>query len=325
MAVNANTVESYDVSTLRDDLQEALISISPEECPFVQNAGDKSISQSLYEWPVLELAAVDSSNRVIEGDDAPDTDTGTIAGRAQNYAQISDKVVSVSHTDDASDGAGGDHHQFQKQIAIKLRELKRDMETMLLANVVAATGSSGVARQTAGLPAWLKTNTDRGSGGTDPTVSGSGDFDGYPNAAAGAGTGRALTETIFNDVIELIWNEGGEPGMAMCNGARKRKISTFTGNASRYKNAEDRRLVAAIDLYASDFGFDIQIVPNRFMAVATDVYLLTPGYYRVAWLEKTKQKALAETGHSRKRLVWCEYGLQIDNEKAHGVVADCTS
>lgn len=273
----------------------------------------------------MELAATDSSNRVIEGDDDPAVDAGTIAGRAQNYCQISDKVVSVSHTDDASDGAGDDHHRFNKQVAIKLRELKRDMEVMLLGAVVAAPGSSGVARSTAGLPAWLKTNTSRGAGGTDPTVSGAGDFDGYPNAAPGAGTGRALTETIFNDVIELIWNEGGEPGMVLCNGARKRKISTFTGNASRYKNAEDRRVVAAIDLYASDFGFDIQIVPDRFMAVATDVYLCTPGMYRLAYLEKTKQKELAETGHSRKRLVWNEYGLQVDNEKAHGVIADITS
>lgn len=325
MAVNANTVERVDVSTLREDLQEGLISISPEECPFVQNAGSKDVSQSMFEFPVLELAAVDNSNRVIEGDDAPDTDVGTLAGRGINYTQISDKVVSVSHTADVSDGAGDDHHQFSEQIAVKLRELKRDMEGMLLNNVVAVPGSSGVARQTAGLAAWLKTNTSRGAGGTDPTVSGAGDFDGYPDAAAGAGTNRALTETLFNDVIELCWNEGGEPSMVLCNGARKRKISTFTGNASRYKNAEDRRLVAAIDLYSSDFGFDIQIVPDRFMPVATDVYVLTPGKYRISWLEKTSQKPLAETGHSRKRLVWNEYGLQVDNEKAHGVIADVNS
>ena len=39
-------------------------------------------------------------------------------------------------------------------------------------------------------------------------------------------------------------------------------------------------------------------------------------------LDEVQQKPLAETGHSIRTLVWCEYGLQVDNEAAHGVIAD---
>jgi hypothetical protein len=38
------------------------------------------------------------------------------------------------------------------------------------------------------------------------------------------------------------------------SGANKQTISTFTGNATRYKEAEDSKLNAAIDVYVSDFG-----------------------------------------------------------------------
>ena len=35
-----------------------------------------------------------------------------------------------------------------------------------------------------------------------------------------------------------------------------------------------------------------------------------------------REKPLAETGHSKKRLLWCEYTLQVDNEAAHGIYRD---
>ena len=115
----------------------------------------------------------------------------------------------------------------------------------------------------------------------------------------------------------------------MCGAAQKQKISTFTGNATRYKEAEDSKLNAAIDVYISDFG-ELQIVPNRHMRVRTvssvdytpDVLVLDPSYAEVAYLQTAKQEALAKTGLSERRLISCEYGLQVTSQKAHGIVAD---
>ena len=45
-------------------------------------------------------------------------------------------------------------------------------------------------------------------------------------------------------------------------------------------------------------------------------------YARMAYLTQTNQKELARTGHAERRLISVEYGLQVDNEAAHGVVAD---
>ena len=106
----------------------------------------------------------------------------------------------------------------------------------------------------------------------------------------------------------------------MCGSSQKQTISTFTGNATRYKEAEDAKLMAAIDVYVSDFG-ELQIVPTRLQR-SRDVFVLDPSYAAVAYLQTAKQVPLAKTGHADRRLISVEYGLQVTSEKAHGVIAD---
>jgi hypothetical protein len=52
------------------------------------------------------------------------------------------------------------------------------------------------------------------------------------------------------------------------------------------------------------------------------VLVLDPNYARVAYLAPTSQKPLARTGHAERRLISVEWGVQVDNEAAHGVIAD---
>jgi len=319
MGVTANTNETYDVSTIREDLQDALVSISPTETPFMTSVGRRNVTNTYFEWPVIELAAASTSNVVIEGEAAPANDAPTNATRLANYTQISDKVVEVSDTAEAVNGAG-DAQTVAKQIAYKLKELKRDMEQMLVGhNNAAVAGASGTARETASLSAFLRTNVDRGVGGASGTLSGT--TAGFPNAAATDGTLRALTETMLKDVIASCWDQGAEPSIVLCGSGVKQKISsTFTGGATKFRDIGDKKIVGAVDLYVSDFG-DLQVVPSRFIR-SRDVFVLDPSMARVGYLSNTKQTPLARTGHSERRLISVEYGLQVDTEKAHGVIAD---
>ena len=226
--------------------------------------------------------------------------------------------MEVSSTNQAVNGVA-DAQTVAKQIAYKLSEMKRDMEKMLLDNVAASAGSASTARQTAGLGAFLTSNTSRGTGGADGTTSGSGSA-GYPNAAATDGTKRNITETLLKGVIADCWDAGAEPSVVLCGSSQKQTISTFTGNATRYKEAEDSKLNAAIDVYISDFG-EMQIVPARHVR-PRDVFVLDPNYAAVAYLQTAKQEPLAKNGLSERRLISAEYGLQVTSEKAHGVIAD---
>jgi hypothetical protein len=316
MAVNANTNQTYDVSTIREDLDVALSSISPTETIFMSSIGTRNVDNTYFEWSEVDLAAA-GDNRAVEGDAATNS-APTNAIRKGNYTQISTKTVEVSSTNQAVNGVA-DAQTVAKQVAYKLSEMKRDMEKMLLDNVAASAGSASTARQTAGLPAFLTTNTSRGTGGADGTTSGSGSA-GYPDAAATDGTTRAITETLLKGVIADCWDAGAEPSVVLCGSSQKQTISTFTGNATRYKEAEDSKLNAAIDVYISDFG-ELQIVPARHVR-SRDVFVLDPNYAAVAYLQTAKQEPLAKNGLSERRLISAEYGLQVTSEKAHGVIAD---
>lgn len=329
MAVNAKTVETYDVSTIREDLQEAYTMITPEATPFQEMAGTKTVSQKQWDWTIVDLLAPDKTNRVAEGEATPANDDATLAKRIYNVCQISDKVAEISHTSQASNGAASNIQRLDMQVALKMKELKRDKEVMLMQNLPADFASSGNPRQTAGLPAFLRTNADMTAGAVAPTLS---DIDeGYPATGwTDATATRDFDEDTLNNVIQACWDNGGEPNIIMLNGTNKRNISrTFTGSSSRYKDAVDRTVVASIDFYESDFG-DLTVIPNRFQPTLNDgtdddnyaVYVLDPSYISIAYLDTVQRKPLAETGHTTRALVWCEYGLQIDNEAAHGIIPD---
>lgn len=329
MAVNADAIETYDNSVIREDLQEAYSMISPEECPYQEMSGTRSVTNKQFDWPIVELQAPDDANRVPEGESDVPNDVGTLAERIWNWCQISDKVVEVTQTSQAVDAAARNVQRMSSQKALKMKEMKRDKEVMLLSNVPANAASTGVARVTAGLPAFLRTNADAPLGSLAPTLSGT--TEGFPDTGWTDGTTpRVFDEATLNNVIELCWNSGAEPSVIMLNGGNKRRLSaTFTGNSSRYKDAIDSRLNASIDFYESDFG-ELTVVPNRFqptLNAATDddnyaVYILDPSYMKVAYLDNVQSKPLAETGHAMRELIWCEYGNQIDNEAAHGIITD---
>jgi hypothetical protein len=279
--------------------------------------GTRSVDNTYFEWSEVDLAAA-ATNTQIEGDVGLSNSAPTNAVRKGNYTNISAKVVEVSDTNQAVNGVAN-AQTVAKQVAYKLSEMKRDMEKMCLSNVAGNAGASGTARVTAGLPAFLTTNASRGTGGADGTTSGSG-TSGYPNAAATDGTQRAITEALLKGIIADCWDEGATPSIVLCGSAQKQTISAFTGNATRFKEAEDSKLNAAIDVYISDFG-ELQIVPARHIR-SRDVFVLDPSYAEIAYLQTANQKPLARTGLSERRLISAEWGLQVTSEKAHGVIAD---
>lgn len=321
MAAPTNTGLTYsdkDIS-IREDLDDVLYKISPTETPFVQMAGRGKAENTLHEWLVVELAAASDTNAVVEGDDVS-ADAANNGVRFSNYCQLSDKVASISSTNEAVTSAGN-LTKMATQIALKVQELKRDMEKNLLSNKVGYAGVSTTARTMASFGQYLNTNSSRGTNGTDSTLSGT--TAGYPSVVSTDGDQRALTEDLLKDAIQLAWTEGGTPTRIIVGAFNKRKISGFAGNATRMKDADDKRLVAAIDVYVSDFG-ELQVIADRFSRTR-DLYIIDPEYVSVDYLQTMKQSPLAKTGHADKRMVSVEYTLKVANEKAHAAVFDLTT
>lgn len=317
MAIATNTFTTYGAKGIREDLSNVIYNISPEETPFVSNVGKGSISNTVFDWQTDALAAA-AANKQLEGNETS-FDAVTATTRLQNYAQISSKSVVLSGTQEVVNKAGR-RSELAYQIAKKGSELKRDIEFSCLNNQGAAAGNTTTARATGSMQAFLKTNVNKASDGVDPV------YTTIPTDVRTDGTARAFTETILKDVIQQVWTEGGAPKMLMVGAFNKQAASAFAGIAgSRFNvtGAKPSTIVAAADIYVSDFG-NVSIVPSRFQK-ASDAFVIDPEYASIDYLRPMQTMEMAKTGDAEKRLLLCEWGLRVHTEKAHGLASDLTT
>src|SRR5690606_25810997 len=123
------------------------------------------VSNSYKEWPQDELAPPTDS-RVVSGSDAGIVaETMSNAIRLGNHAQTNLKVVNVSERALNISTVTGNVLEYKTRR--KTMELQRDMEAHLL-GVLGSVQDDGntTPGRTAGLGAWLETNTLHGSGGS---------------------------------------------------------------------------------------------------------------------------------------------------------------
>lgn len=236
MAIVSNTFTKYDAVGIREDLSNVIFNISPQTTPFVSNMTKRrKVSNTFFEWQTDSLAAA-GANAQIDGDDLSSYTAVTATARLGNYTQIMRKDFIIADNLGGAMDLAGRRSEIAYQLAKKGDELKRDMEFNLCGvNQAAVAGNNTTARKTASLSAFIKTNTSRGTGGADPTVS-----SGVVNAAATDGTQRAITETLLKTVLQSVWSEGGEPKMAMVGPHVKTVISGFAGIAAqRYMAPSD--------------------------------------------------------------------------------------
>lgn len=319
MAIVANTFQSYQAKGIREQLSDVIYNISPTETPFVTNSGKGSATNTYFEWQLDALAAAVTTNAQIEGDDVSSLDAVTPTTRLGNYTQIARKTVIIAGTEEVVNKAGR-NSEIAYQTAKKGNELKRDIETGLLANTGAAAGSTSTARFTGSVLAFIKTNTDKGVGatpGVDPVYTTS------PTGVRTDGTTRAFTEAMLKNVIALAWGNGGEPKTVMVNASQKAAISGFSGIATKtyYQSAaKTAAIIGAADVYVSDFG-TLTVLPNRFMR-SREALVLDWKYLAVNYLRPFATKPLATTGDAEKRLILVEYGLKVNHEASCGGVFD---
>ena len=334
MAVITDTFLTYDAKGIREDISDLISDISPTTTPFQSNIGSRDATNTYFEWQTDSLATA-SATPVVEGQDLSAFTAVTPTVRLGNYTQINMVDFIISGTEQRVDKAGR-ASEIGYQAAKAAKELKRNIEVACLLNGVGAVvGATATARVTAGFPCWLKTN-ETSTNVTAPSYSGS-----TPTGAAQVwkafGTPTAFTEAMLKTTMQECYESGGEPSMLMVGPFNKTQVSGFSGIASSRYNvdgAEPSVIIGAADIYVSDFG-NLSVVPNRFFTSVIDAgagslmnnwaFLIDPDEVKVANLRPYTIETLAKTGDADKRMILREWGLQVNNEKAHGVVAGITS
>ena len=314
MALPTNTLATFEAVGNREDLSNIIYDVSPTETPVLSSIPKTKATGTKHEWITRALAAASGSNFVLEGDDAT-TDAANTNTRVINYRAISDKVARVTGTQEAVNKVAV-KSSMALEMEDKMKELKRDVETIILQNNAYVVGTDTTAPEAAGLQAYVKTATDIASDATASAGNGS--------TAHTDGTARALTESMFESVLATAWTNGGMPSLGVSNAFQKRKVASFSGSASKQLDAMGKKVVNSVDIYIDPLGSEIRMVPDRYCP--TDVvFFIDPAYLKFATLRDFSSWDLAKTGDSIRKQIIVEYTLEVCNEKAHAGIYDLTA
>lgn len=309
MAVPANTFQSYQAIGNAEDVSDRIYNITPFDTPLMTLAGKGKAEATYTEWQTESLPTVNSSNAVIEGDDAANTAV-TPTARVGNWLQISERTLGITKVQEATHSYGRPSELARQRVNF-MRALKRDMETIMTSNQVRVVGAAATAQKLRPLCGWYASNDSRGASGADGTAS----------AAATDGTQRNFSETLLKTAMATAYGNGGQPSILMTGPINRVNASSqLSGGATKFYQTADKTLVATILVYQSDFG-PLKMVPNRFQR-ERDAHLLDPDFIEVKYLEQPQIQDLAVTGLAKRQQIWATYTLAVLNEAAHAVVAD---
>lgn len=285
---------TYDDGAVRESLLDIITNISPTDTPLVSGIGTSTAGQILHQWTKesLETTDTDQSEAGVEGADP--TDSHTSPTKLFNYCQIFIGSYKVTGTEQASDKAGGQDRLGREAIK-KMKKLKNDMEAAAIRGTIAC-GTGSAARNMKGIKAFFTGNNITSQSGT------------------------SLTESILNDYLQSVWDDGTTVTGIYAPMYLKRKISGFTAGSTKNVNAEDKRLINAVDVYQSDVAPMAKLFAERYITVTGDTNYdllgIDEDLFRIAYLREPKTEPLAKTGDAeREQVVW-EATLECLNDNA---------
>lgn len=325
---------------IREDVIDTVYNLDEGiSTPFTDMVRSDSFSNLYAEWTEDDLTAVDIDNAVVDGADASGNDT-SVGLRVGNRAQLSDKVVRISHASESVDSIGS-VGRMAYQTARRLMDLRRDVEAIAVGRQASvADNGDAVAGRTAGLAAWISTNTDFG---TDGAVGG---FDSATKLvdAPTEGDGRALTWEGVRTQLEAIYTAGGYPSVLMSVPGVIKRVNSFLFSTAGvpYRATPTANVQGStpatqtaqgyISVVLSDFGISLTLQDNRLQQVydssdaspvdVADVFILDPAYLGLSYLNGYRNDVLGKVGHSDTRLLSTQWMTKCFREDAHAMISD---
>lgn len=285
--------ENIKAKSIREDLDDIIHNISPTDHPVFMDTTLTSSKGKLHEWLVDTLASR-GTNAATEGSDVT---VGLEAAptRKTNLCQILRKTVGVSDSQRAIVHAGF-KDAFNYYAVKKAKELANDIEFTII-NQTLVTGATNAIDYMAGLLAQITTTASQVAQ-------------------------SVLTETAYNDLLELIWAQGGQPDVMYLAAYHKRRVDEFlTKTDLRIMNQDvnSDKVRGTFTFYQSVFG----VIQNKlsrdipFTANSTGGTIVAgqKDMLRYALLRRTKLTPLAKTGSSTRAFYENEGTLVVGNEK----------
>jgi len=328
---------------IREDVLNEIFDNSEIATPFLDMIGDGGSYNNPYvEWTEDKLAAPNLNNKNVSGKDIASTDNDanvTNAKRVGNHAQISTKEIMITDRQGAI-SAVGRADEMGYQTARRTIECRYDIEAIALSGQASVQDdNNATAGQSAGAAAFITTNKDLGAGGA---------IAGFQTgtklvSAQVPGEGRALSFAMISTQIENVYKLGGITNVLMGVPGQTKRLGQFlltTPNSAKpTQNVEGTGKGVAqvsqqfVDAFKTDFGFYMQIVPNRLQATYADaaggaaqtvanLFGFDARYWKLRTLYGWRVDPLAKLGLSLRKMLAVDWMLQASLERGNFIIAD---
>ena len=310
----------------REDLTGILTTLAPKQTPVLSQCAKLKAQATLHEWGTDDLATPDTSG-VFEGEDIQNyQDKFENQARLGNYIQGFQRPWRVSQVQEAVEKAG-DAGVAKAQVK-SMRELKRDIEAVLVSDNDRQAGSAGAKYKTRGLGDWIDN-----SGPSDVPAQ-------YRTPAAQIVTGSTLGEDDMQNILGSMYRVSGEMNNValIADTAVRNVVSNFTRLSSGGTNtqvavqsydspASAKKITLAVDFFESDYGMvriqnsNPDCSPSGALLGDGDndrSYFINFDYLHVADLIPTQNERQENKGGGDRGFVECWLALGCRDPRAHG-------
>jgi len=315
---------------IREDVMEKIWQIDSFPLPLTDQCKKGTSDNDYKEFTMDELGDSVTTNKVVDGADLDQNDV-RLGTRVGNWHQTSVKEIRISKRANAvkSIGRAG---TLSYQVSQAQKRLRRDVESQMCTQQPSIQGDGNtVAGQSAGIGAWIQTNTIRGATGAD----GGFNFTTKIIDAPTPGTPSALTEKDIRDVAQAVYEQGGNTQYLMSVPAVIRIISEYLFSASARvatmtnddaSGNKPMTAYGASNVFVTDFNQVLTFLPNRLQkldaANSATLFFTDPAHLQQSFLTGYQTEPLSKTGLSEKRMISADYSLCVLNEKSQGLRAD---
>ncbi len=326
---------TYNVSGNREDLTNFLTILEPEDCPKTSTfAKSSKVSNTQETWQADTLANVEFGG-VLEG-----ADVSAFNNEAQNRARFGNNIQKfrrpwmVSDLQEASNPAGIGSEVANSKVKA-MREMKRSIEAAIGSDNDQQVDNGVVPHKTRGLGEWIKATAQTTNPVPTAFLTPSGNID--------ATATTSLTETVFNDVFQSIFQQnGGRRNYTLFAGpSLKRAISKFqrqegTTTAKSYmvtQDATEKKVTLNVTVYEGDFH-TVTIVPDLFNGILDGAavtattsqqkargYVIDPNLVGIGYMLGVSDTELENQGGGRRGFVDAALLLQVKNPRGLGKFA----
>lgn len=327
---------TYNVVGQREDLQDWLTILEPEDCPktsmFNKTPGP---TNRLQEWQADTLAAVQIDG-VLEGKDV-EAFNNEAQNRARfgNYIQKFRRPWMVSDEEEASNVAGVSSEVANSKTKAA-RELKRSIEAAIGSDNDMQADNGSVPYMTRGLGSWINATAQT----TNPVPSRFLTPSGNINTTA---TG-SLTEAQFNAVFQSIFTQnGGRRSYSLFAGPNlMTAINTFqrvegaSGTTKTYQvtqNADKHQIDLNVEIYKGSFH-TVAVIPDLFNGLVNGAnpstttnqqlargYVIDPALVGIGYMIGMHSQELENQGGGRRGFVAATLALVCKNPRGLGKFA----